>query len=47
MIDKLTNADMQGTKTPRGQPAQALPLSKAELALKRKLNEVIDEVNRL
>ncbi len=48
MIDKLTRDDLEGTRARQGPRVNTkTPIKKADLALLRKLNEVIDKVNRL
>jgi len=47
MISKLTKDDLQGTRARQGAKVDTkVPVRKADMALMRKLNEVIDEVNR-
>jgi len=47
MISKLTRDDLEGMRARQGAKTNTkVPLRKADLALMRKLNEVIDEVNR-
>ncbi len=48
MIDKLTRDDLEGIRARQGNKVDTkVPLRKADLALLRKLNEVIDKVNSL
>jgi len=48
MINKLTKDDLTGIRARQGPVTNTkVPLKKADLALLRKLNEVIDKVNSL
>ena len=48
MINKLTRDDLEGTRARQGPVTNTkTPIKKADLALLRKLNEVIDKVNSL
>jgi len=48
MIDKLTREDLEGMRARQGPKVNTpTPLKKADLVLMKKLNEVIDKVNRL
>ena len=48
MIDKLTKEDLQGNRARQGPKTNTpTPIRKADMALMRKLNEVIDELNAL
>ena len=46
MIDKLVEDDLMGNRARQGASTNTkTPVRKADLALMRKLNEVIDELN--
>ncbi len=46
MINKLTKDDLEGTRARQGPRTNTkTPVRKADMALMRKLNEVIDKVN--